>query len=270
MSKESAGGETVPDEWGTLSDRLRWAIERQPKRGRERGVRLFQRRIHKRAEELDAEGGSPLVGYHLSSIQGYLAGETDPSLPFLREAARLLNVREAWLISGEGAPTEAMEVERLIHDQSEGEWPTWLAENVLWSRLGMGGKPPGRAARSAVLSLWTEIADRRASWEGLDPFEVVTFDGKDFKTVGGGIAQLLAQSLRSPLMELDDHWSALSREAWDTYLVLVSEGLRQYLRASWKSEDQIWEEGRFDDLRRTPGSIGEAPPTEEAGDAEEV
>lgn len=99
----------VPGESDTLADRLRWAIERQPRQGRQRGLRLFQRRMEERAKEILRAGGPPLTGTHLSTIQGYVNGTAEPSRQFLVEAARVLGVREAWLILGEGAPTEEEE-----------------------------------------------------------------------------------------------------------------------------------------------------------------
>lgn len=90
----------------TLGERLRWAVERQPTRGKERGLRLFQRRMEERAKEIRRAGHRAPDGTALSSIQGYLAGGVEPSLAFVEEAARVLRVRAAWLAFGSGMPTE--------------------------------------------------------------------------------------------------------------------------------------------------------------------
>src|SRR5690606_19588238 len=94
----------------TLPGRLQWAIAEQPRQGRQRGLRLFQRRMEERAAQVEAEGGPPLAGTHLASIQGYISGKVEPSLRFLEEAARVLGVRPAWLAYNDGPPREAERV----------------------------------------------------------------------------------------------------------------------------------------------------------------
>jgi transcriptional regulator with XRE-family HTH domain len=98
----------VAAEWDSLAGRLRWAIQQLPHAGRRRGLRYFQSMMAERAGEL-ASGGplDRLDGYTLSSIQTYLSGKRLPSLRFLQEAASILSVREAWLISHDGSPGEA-------------------------------------------------------------------------------------------------------------------------------------------------------------------
>ena len=58
------------------------------------------------AESLSSQGDPPLEGTSLSSIQAYVKGRVTPSIAFLRAAAHVLDVRETWLISGDGQPTE--------------------------------------------------------------------------------------------------------------------------------------------------------------------
>ncbi|MEQ1857236.1 MAG: hypothetical protein ABL963_12230 [Longimicrobiales bacterium] len=50
-----------------------------------------------------------IEGVALSSVQSYVREDrpVTPPLSFLLEAARVLDVRPAWLVIGEGAPTEA-------------------------------------------------------------------------------------------------------------------------------------------------------------------
>lgn len=85
------------ENWHTFAERLRWAIDEQPREGRRRGLRLFVKRM---------EG---VQGASLSQVQAYLRGQTEPSLPFVQAAAHMLGVRAAWLAFGSGAPvlTEA-------------------------------------------------------------------------------------------------------------------------------------------------------------------
>ena len=97
-------GENVTEGWHTLADRLHWAIGRRPSRGRQRGLRLFQRDMGEHARDVQ--------GTSLSAIQGYLRSDVEPSLSFVQHAARLLAVREAWLAWGTGAPTEEEEAGR--------------------------------------------------------------------------------------------------------------------------------------------------------------
>ena len=104
--------------WHTLEGRLRWAIDQQPHKGRQQGLRLFQRKIEGRANELRKEGGPALPGTGLSSIQTYLNGKTVPPVSFLREAASVLGVDGAWLILGDGAPTRAHAVAAGISSSS--------------------------------------------------------------------------------------------------------------------------------------------------------
>lgn len=96
--------------WDTIADRLRWAIDRMPREGRQRGERLFQRKVERRAEEIRRSGDpEELTGYHLNSIRDYLSGKTLPSPIFIREAAAVVGVRATWLLDGSGKPTDAEE-----------------------------------------------------------------------------------------------------------------------------------------------------------------
>jgi transcriptional regulator with XRE-family HTH domain len=72
---------------------LREAIERQG------SIRGFQKTI--------AETGIRGASYQM--IHWYLSGTKTPSLEFLREAARLLGVKEEWLITGAGPMSPAEE-----------------------------------------------------------------------------------------------------------------------------------------------------------------
>jgi hypothetical protein len=102
----------VAEDWYTLAGRLRWAVfEHQPPEGRQRGLRLFQRKIDDR---------TPAVpGSSLSAIQSYLRGDAEPTPRFLLAAAQLLAVRPEWLAWGIGAPTEEEEAARRESPEEE-------------------------------------------------------------------------------------------------------------------------------------------------------
>jgi hypothetical protein len=93
----------MSDENSTFGMRLKWAIDRLPRDNRRRGNRHFLRLMVERAEAMAAEGRT-LPGVQLSTIQGYLRDEIEPSRIFQEEAARLLNVCPAWLAFGLGVP----------------------------------------------------------------------------------------------------------------------------------------------------------------------
>ena len=93
--KSTLKPQAVPVELDTLGKRLRWAMNRSDFRAghQQRGLRLFQRRMPK------------MRGTTISSIQTYLADTVEPLPAFLRAAANVLGVREAWLMTGDGLPT---------------------------------------------------------------------------------------------------------------------------------------------------------------------
>jgi transcriptional regulator with XRE-family HTH domain len=103
---EGRARETGQVSFNTIAERMRWAIERRPALGRQRGVRKFQRDIEARSGERRDQGEREIPGVTLPSIMTYLNGDTEPTVLFLREAAGVLGVREAWLTCGEGLPTE--------------------------------------------------------------------------------------------------------------------------------------------------------------------
>ena len=96
-------------DWSTIGGRLRWAIGRLPKAGRERGLRLFQRRLEQRSRERAkaSKRGGDIPGTTLPSIGTYLRKQDPrtPTVDFLTEASALLRVRREWLTYGSGHPT---------------------------------------------------------------------------------------------------------------------------------------------------------------------
>ncbi len=98
----------------SLASRLRWAIDQQPPEGRQRGLRLFQRRLTATHPGLD--------GTALSSVQAYLNGSVTPSLAWVDAASGILAVRAAWLAFGGGFPTEAEQA--AMRTSMTGDHPT--------------------------------------------------------------------------------------------------------------------------------------------------
>lgn len=94
---------TVARDRDTFGKRLRQAIEQLPRAGRQKGLRHFQRLMADRAKTLKSKGVQ-LDGCALSSIQGYLQDRREPTIGFVREAAKVLDVDVAWLIEGGPQP----------------------------------------------------------------------------------------------------------------------------------------------------------------------
>lgn len=107
----------------TFGKRLRAAIEKRPPRGRRRGIRLFQEDMEDRREEMRASGKGELIGVALPSIHAYLHDRVSPPEDFVREAAQILGVREAWLAHGPPEPRTEAEV------QARG-----ISSEVQWAR----------------------------------------------------------------------------------------------------------------------------------------
>jgi hypothetical protein len=201
--KARASGATVPDAWRTLPGRLRWAIDRLPKQGRRRGLRLFVARMQERARELERKRERALTGVYLSSIQGYVSGDVDPPLYFLEQAADVLGVRLAWLNAGEGAATE--EEERIWRDAKAQVSEAWRAlEHRLRSAKEKGlreGFPAfdvlPHAVRTAVLRSYQTYEDyqthkrRYGDVDVRDAHDVVEALAKRFGSYLGGVFELL-------------------------------------------------------------------------------
>lgn len=172
--------------WHTLAGRLRWAIfEHQPPQGRERGLRLFQRRMEAHAPDTP--------GTSLSAIQGYLRGEPEPSLRFIEEAARLLGVRGEWLAWGAGAPTE--EEEAIRRETPEEELAQVCA--AVYGALGIPDQGFGRAtevwapaARQAAIAYW----QARHLW--------VTLTGEGERLSRPEATEAIAAAIAAPLEAL--------------------------------------------------------------------
>jgi hypothetical protein len=140
------------DQYKTLGGRLRWAIDRMPAEGRKRGLRLFQRRLGARAEEL-SDG---IDGTALSTIQGYCNDEQEPSLGFLREASAILRVRIEWLAFGSGMPTE---VDTGLHEVSQRLQSIGDAFRGLGGRLSRGWREAVWGALEEAVPDWWSLPD---------------------------------------------------------------------------------------------------------------
>ena len=160
-------GDKMREEWQTLESRLKWAINQQVPVGRRRGLRLFQRRMEGRSKEIEKGGGKPLLGRSLSTIQNYLSGQQPPPLSFLQEAARVLGIRESWLISNEGGPTEAHAEAQLSPGQPPSDRLLRLKATIL-GELGL--KNSGGDDTNGLPSAEGEVESPRSPTVELIPY----------------------------------------------------------------------------------------------------
>lgn len=223
---------TVPTSMRSISERLRWAAQQQPREGRRRGLRLFQTRMEERAEEraeelaeeLAEEGQRELVGCSLSAIQGYVSSDgPEPSIDFLREAAQILNVRLAWLAAGDGYPTVA---------EQAAAWESWkLGPSPLEVRLRKkiyDWRYLGDDARASIAAAWAALVGDR------DPEEMIDEDAQATLTVGDEVARQLGRALDAPLDTLGLNRGVIPPEM-DDYLILLCRGLQLYLRGQQRA-----------------------------------
>ena len=78
----------------TIAERLKYAMQRQKK---------SIRRLHLELKAAKVRGAS------YANVHAYVGGRREPSVGFLRAAAGALQVRESWLISDDGMPTQVEE-----------------------------------------------------------------------------------------------------------------------------------------------------------------
>lgn len=200
------GSEPPSGDLHTIGQRLRWAIDAQPPElgplgGQRRGIRLFQSHMEDRAKELEA-GGQKLLGVTLNSIQTYIPREdgtpeeTKPSVDFLREAARLLHVREAWLISGDGAPTEAEEV---VRRDAERRRRTEMESTIIEGFEAGLGQPFEGLSSIAQAALWQLWASLRGSLVEYVTASDPPGTADDQQSVDRELARRIAVAVRAPL-----------------------------------------------------------------------
>ena len=113
--------------WSTAGKRLGWSVHQKEPEHRQSGLRLFQRKLKARSDQLAALEEPRLVGIGLSSLRDYVAGRAEPSLRFLEESATILGVRRSWLICNQGSPKEAFDQ----YDVDEVE--ASLGERLKWA-----------------------------------------------------------------------------------------------------------------------------------------
>lgn len=206
----------------TLGGRLREAIDRQPWEGRQRGLRLFQRRMD--------EHGQGVGGTSLSAIQDYLADRTEPSPSFLRLAAQLTGVRFAWLANGEGMPTEEEERDRVSGQEAELSRITGAVYRALgrpfWDAQGTAAALWAPTVRRVALRLY----QHRPAWRLFEgPGDPGLLEGlpdtgeAEFSSAVDAVAEALA----APLRALGMDGRRLSLQALADYVEISALALHQ-------------------------------------------
>jgi hypothetical protein len=158
----------MQEDLSSLGGRLRWAIQQRPPQGNKRGVNLFQADLVARSAARAKAGHGPLAGITLPTIRTYLPlkgqpARREPSPSFLREAADLCGVSFAWLVSGEGAPTEAHRAVAGIATRSTYSSQGARLQRAAFTALGLPvpqphGGPGGLAPWTAALGeVWVRL-----------------------------------------------------------------------------------------------------------------
>ncbi len=137
----------------TIGSRLREAIEAMPPEGKERGIRLFQRKIKARKKKL-GKRGRDLLGVSYPAINSYLKDETEPTARFLDEAAGILGWSAEYLAHGEGAKTDAVRLANAVAARRQQENDLTAASEDL-ERAFLEGLP---ALREAGPACWQAVA----------------------------------------------------------------------------------------------------------------
>jgi transcriptional regulator with XRE-family HTH domain len=128
------------------TDRLRQALERSP-----HSIRSF----HRKMEETGVEGSS------YAACHRYLHGKNTPSLEFLREAARVLDVSEAWLILGRGDPSPERSAAEEAQARARASDAVDILEELIEDAFPAYADLPAHV-RGAVLATWERLrADLR-------------------------------------------------------------------------------------------------------------
>lgn len=221
----------------TIGQRLRWAInalppERGPRGGRTRGIRLFQSKMETRAKELEAAGKPRPHGVTLNSIQTYVPRsdgtpeETMPPVDFLQEAAAVLGVREPWLISGHGSPTEAAEAERLAAERRRRhEMERTIIEGF---EAGLD-QPFDELPSLAQAALWRLFVNLRGSLVEYVSASETSGNHKDQVSVDRELARRIGLAILATLTPfrfyLDEQWPGITMARWGDYVTASCEAL---------------------------------------------
>jgi hypothetical protein len=202
--------------WGTVGERLQWAIDQQPPEGKRRGVGLL-------ISKLEAEG-SPGANY--PSITSYLKDQVTPPLDFVVGAARALGVNAAWLAFGDGYPT--LEIEMANAPEKDNTVEQEIAAGFA---AGFPGQPPPYLmGNRALRSLWIFFA--RSPGLASDS-EAFFYDG----------AKKAAEAVRAPLDALGIDARELRARTADIYITQVALAL-QVLLSDPQVQDGLLAVGR--------------------------
>lgn len=141
-----------------VNDRLRQAVERSP---------LSIRGFHRRMDETDVHGTA------YGTVHRYLKGETTPSVAFLREAARVLDVTPSWLILGEGDPSPERAAVEKAESRARGTHMVDMVEGWIEEGFATYTELPAHV-QATILSTWDRLrADlRHRVIEGGKPGEI--------------------------------------------------------------------------------------------------
>ena len=170
-------------------------------------------------------------GTSLSAIQGYLRGDGEPSVAFLRQAAVLLVVREPWLISGHGTPTEEGEAGR----RDGGEAEHFGVSTAVYDALGVPTKLKGGGERFWGSAVWAPIArhtalrlyQRRPMWELLEGGVDVLREDPDARWERA--VQDTATAIAAPLKALGMDGSQLELRQVGDYVSAMALTLQQVM-----------------------------------------
>jgi transcriptional regulator with XRE-family HTH domain len=179
-------------------------MDQQRPEGRQRGLRLFQRKMERREN---------VPGTSLSAIQSYLRG-VEPTRPFIEAAAEVLAVRPAWLAFGDGAQTAAEEAARR-EERVRPEWERVAVEEFA-AHLPWDSMSP--ASRAHAWVVWGLVLD---DLPGKLPDHASAFAAEWF---GRDAAHRAARALTAPADALGVALPHTPREL-NSYIALVAEGL---------------------------------------------
>lgn len=198
----------------TISDRLKQLLAE-----RNWSTRRFQEEVRDRAGE-----GTRGVSY--ASVWEYVEGRTDPPLSFLRVAAEVLGVREAWLASGEGPQTDKHAAEAHVASLVGAE----VAAEVLGAmRAAFACDSPDEGAwietdafaRAALVHAWRRRCDG-LRWRG-DPPASEAPESRDEEAVLDPMRMRLARemgaALRGALDALDLDAHRMSQEVREDFVM---------------------------------------------------
>jgi transcriptional regulator with XRE-family HTH domain len=197
----------------TISDRLKQLLAE-----RKWSTRRFQEEVRDRAGE-----GTRGVSY--ASVWEYVEGRTDPPLSFLRVAAEVLGVREAWLASGEGPQTDKHAAEVHVASLVGAE----VAAEVLGAMRGAFAcdSPDGRwietdaFTRAALVHAWRRRCDG-LRWRGAPPASEAP-ESRDEEAVLDPrrvhVAREIGEALRGVLDALDLDANRMSQEVREDFVM---------------------------------------------------